>query len=99
MNFLTAEVLGFLCGTARLPASAAISNAAPLAVVSRSSNLTALPPVAAPAEATGIDSVVVLDPWSGEVPWRFSLSDVSGRAIASPRDPNQENSSFRSEEH
>src|ERR1017187_9117511 len=64
----------------RLPASASVSNA--------------VPPAAAPAEAAGIDSAVLLDPWSGEVPWRFSLSDVSGRAIASPRDPNQENSSF-----
>ena len=87
MNFLTAEV-------SRLPASASLSNAASLAVVSRSSDLTALPPDAAPAEAAGIDSAVLLDPWSGEVPWRFSLSDVSGRAIASPRDPNQGNSSF-----
>ena len=94
MNFLTAEVSGLPCDTARLPASASISNAGPLAVVSRSSDLTALPPDAAPAEAAGIDSAVLLDPWSGEVPWRFSLSDVSGRAIASPRDPNQENSSF-----
>src|ERR1017187_107278 len=87
MYFLTAEVT-------RLPASASVSNAVPLAVVSRCSDLTAFPPDAAPAEAAGIDSAVLLDPWSGEVPWRFSLSDVSGRAIASPRDPNQENSSF-----